>query len=54
MSPDGFLSVPVIILTGETGPEAQIDAATHGFDLIHKPVTPRQLGEAVDRLLTSG
>ena len=42
-------SIPGIILTGETGPEAQRDAAAHGLRVIHKPVTPRQLGKALDR-----
>ncbi|HYD67129.1 PAS domain S-box protein [Azospirillum sp.] len=43
--------VPGIILTGETGNEVQRDAAAHGLHIVHKPVTPRQLGEALDRLL---
>jgi PAS domain S-box-containing protein len=41
--------IPGIILTGETGPEAQRDATAHGLRVIHKPVTPRQLGKALDR-----
>ncbi|WP_431862528.1 PAS domain-containing hybrid sensor histidine kinase/response regulator [Azospirillum sp.] len=43
--------VPGVILTGETGSEVQHDAAEHGFYVIHKPVTPRQLGEALEKLL---
>jgi len=43
--------VPGIILTGETGGEAQQDAVAHGLRVIHKPVTARQLGEALDHLL---
>ncbi|WP_448190455.1 PAS domain S-box protein [Azospirillum sp. sgz301742] len=43
--------VPGMILTGEIGPEAQRDAARHGFGLIHKPVTPRQLVAALERQL---
>jgi signal transduction histidine kinase len=46
-------AIPGIILTGETGAEAQRDAKAHGFDLILKPVTPRQLHQAVERLLAS-
>ena len=42
-------AIPGIILTGETGPEAQRDATAHGLRVIHKPVTPRQLGKALDR-----
>jgi CheY-like chemotaxis protein len=43
--------VPGILLTGEIGAEVQDDAARHGFGIIHKPVTSRQLGVAVDDLL---
>jgi signal transduction histidine kinase/CheY-like chemotaxis protein len=43
--------VPGIILTGETGGEAQRDAVANGLHVIHKPVTARQLGEALDHLL---
>ncbi|WP_448205622.1 ATP-binding protein [Azospirillum sp. sgz302134] len=41
--------VPGIIVTGETGPECQRDAALHGLGLMHKPVTPRQLNSAMER-----
>ena len=47
-------AVPGIILTGETGSEILQEAQVHGLDVIHKPVTPRQLGEALDRFLASG
>ena len=40
--------VPGVILTGETGPECLQDAARHGFTVVHKPVTPRQLGTALE------
>ncbi|MBP2302949.1 PAS domain-containing hybrid sensor histidine kinase/response regulator [Azospirillum picis] len=43
--------VPGLILTGETGPECERDAAAHGLGIIHKPVTPRQLGHALGDLL---
>ena len=43
--------VPGLILTGETGPECERDAAAHGLGIIHKPVTPRQLGQALGELL---
>jgi CheY-like chemotaxis protein/anti-sigma regulatory factor (Ser/Thr protein kinase) len=43
--------IPSILLTGETGAEVQSDAAEHNLGIIHKPVTPRQLGVALDRLL---
>ncbi|WP_448189690.1 PAS domain S-box protein [Azospirillum sp. sgz301742] len=41
--------IPGIILTGETGPECQHDAAEHHFCVVHKPVTPRELGAALER-----
>jgi hypothetical protein len=40
-------AVPGVILTGEIGAEPQRDAATYGFGLIHKPVTPNQLARAL-------
>lgn len=46
--------IPSILLTGETGAEVQNDAAEHNLGIIHKPVTPRQLGLALDRLLATG
>jgi CheY-like chemotaxis protein len=43
--------VPGIVLTGETGNEVQQNADMHSLAIIHKPVTPRQLGDAINRLL---
>ncbi|CBS88360.1 putative hybrid sensor histidine kinase (plasmid) [Azospirillum lipoferum 4B] len=43
--------VPGLILTGETGPECERDAAVLGLGIIHKPVTPRQLSHALGELL---
>lgn len=43
--------IPAILVTGETGPECQRDAAAHGLGLMHKPVTPRQLSSAMRRHL---
>ena len=45
--------VPGVILTGEIGPEPQRDAAAHGFGLIHKPVTPRQLASVLSLNIAS-
>ncbi|WP_448187808.1 ATP-binding protein [Azospirillum sp. sgz301742] len=42
--------VPGIILTGETGAECAREAAEHGFSIIHKPVTPRQLAACLERI----
>ena len=41
--------IPAMLLTGEIGPEAQRDADSHGFGLLHKPVGPRQLVAALNR-----
>ena len=46
--------VPAMVLTGETGPECEEDAAQHGLKVVRKPVTPRQLRRALDRALESG
>lgn len=48
------VEIPGIIVTSETRPECQRDAARHGFGLMHKPVTPRQLHGAVERHLIDG
>ncbi|HEY0833770.1 MAG TPA: ATP-binding protein [Azospirillum sp.] len=44
-------AVPAVLLTGETGPECQRDAAAHGLGVAHKPVTPRQLQGELERRL---
>ena len=41
--------VPAMILTGEAGPECEMDAAAHGLEVVRKPVTPRQLRRVLDR-----
>ncbi|WP_448189442.1 PAS domain S-box protein [Azospirillum sp. sgz301742] len=46
--------VPGILLTGETGPEFQHEAAANDLGLANKPVTPRQLHRALERLLQAG
>ncbi|PGH55657.1 hypothetical protein CRT60_20490 [Azospirillum palustre] len=45
--------IPGLIVTGEIGTEPQNDALTHGFDLLHKPVTPRSLAAALGRRLAT-
>ncbi|WP_434622616.1 PAS domain-containing hybrid sensor histidine kinase/response regulator [Azospirillum sp. B2RO_4] len=47
----GSAAIPGLILTGETGPDCERDAAAHGLGIIHKPVTPRQLGHALGELM---
>jgi CheY-like chemotaxis protein len=44
-------AVPGVILTGETGTECQQDAAAHGLLIVHKPITPRQLGKIIEQRL---
>ncbi len=46
--------IPGVILTGETGPDCERDAAAHGLGIIHKPVTPRQLSHALGQLFGTG
>jgi CheY-like chemotaxis protein len=41
--------VPAVILTGETSSECQHEVLLLGLGLAFKPVTPRQLGAALDR-----
>ncbi|WP_114858042.1 ATP-binding protein [Azospirillum brasilense] len=43
--------VPAVILTGEAGPECEMDAAAHGLEVVRKPVTPRQLRRVLDRAM---
>ena len=45
--------IPGLIVTGEIGTEPQNDALAHGFDLLHKPVTPRSLAAALSRHLAA-
>ncbi|CAO3379479.1 hypothetical protein [Azospirillum argentinense] len=44
-------NVPAVILTGEAGPECELDAAAHGLEVVRKPVTPRQLRRVLDRAM---
>lgn len=46
------VSIPSIILTGETGHECEADAEELGAMVLHKPVTPNQLRHALERLLS--
>lgn len=45
------VSAPGIILTGETGPEHQEEAARYGFEIVHKPLTPKQLHDVLEQTL---
>ncbi|WP_448190402.1 response regulator [Azospirillum sp. sgz301742] len=45
--------VPAIILTGDTTPERQAEAAAAGYRLLHKPVQVLALRAAVDELFQS-
>ncbi|WP_207482322.1 PAS domain-containing hybrid sensor histidine kinase/response regulator [Arenibaculum pallidiluteum] len=46
--------VPAIILTGETTVECQREVAALGLGVAHKPVTPRQLGMAIEKQMKTG
>lgn len=48
------VSVPSIILTGETGHECEHDARELGAMVLHKPITPNQLGFALKSLFGEG
>jgi len=42
--------VPAVILTGDTTPERQAEAAAAGYRLLHKPVQVAALRQAIDEL----
>jgi len=44
-------SVPVLIITGDTGPERLREADASGFPLLHKPVQPAKLRTTMQYLL---
>ena len=44
-------AVPSLLVTGDTAPERLRDAQATGVPLLHKPVTPQQLHQAIARLL---
>lgn len=43
---------PVLIVTGDTGPDRLLDLRKTGFDLLHKPVQPAELRAIIRHLLT--
>ena len=45
--------IPAIIITGDTAPERLREAASGGHALLHKPVQPQQLREAMARALAA-
>ncbi len=40
-------TLPVIILTGDTSPERLREASASGYLLLHKPIDPERLVEAI-------
>ena len=46
--------IPVLLASGETDPEKLKDAVASGFPLLHKPVSPEHLRDAVKTLLPVG
>lgn len=45
-------NTPVLIVTGDTGPDRLLGLSETGFDLLHKPVQPAELRAMVRHLLT--
>ncbi|MBP2314410.1 PAS domain-containing protein [Azospirillum soli] len=45
------VAVPGVILTGDTGPGLRAEATRQGLGIVIKPVVPRQLHEALKKLL---
>ena len=45
-------NTPVLIVTGDTGPDRLLDLRETGLDLLHKPVQPAELRAIVRHLLT--
>ncbi|MGQ9364717.1 response regulator [Azospirillum sp. ST 5-10] len=43
--------VPAIVLTGDTAPERQDEAAAGGYRLLHKPVLPTALRSALEEMI---
>ncbi|QEX24876.1 hypothetical protein FRZ61_48180 [Hypericibacter adhaerens] len=43
--------IPGLILTGDTEPARLAEASASGFELLHKPVEPNRLQQAIERLL---
>lgn len=45
------VSVPALVITGDTAPERLREASAGGFPLLHKPVSPMALRTVLNRLL---
>jgi CheY-like chemotaxis protein len=45
--------LPAILISGDTGPERLKEAVASGLPLLHKPVTPSHLCEAIARVLAA-
>ena len=43
--------VPGLVLTGETGQDTRDDAASNGLGILHKPIDPDRLSDALERLM---
>ena len=46
--------IPTLIVTGDTAPERISEVHASGFEMMHKPVTPDELGRRMARLLRGG
>jgi len=47
------IDFPAMIITGDTSPGRVSEAASSGFELLHKPVEPAELVQCISRLLRS-
>ncbi|MBX3639477.1 MAG: hypothetical protein KF888_03055 [Nitrosomonas sp.] len=45
-------SLPVLLITGDTGPERLREADASGYQLLHKPVQPAKLRSTMQYLLS--
>jgi len=46
--------IPALLITGDTAPERLSEAAYSGIPLLHKPVTAKELRQAIGRLTPAG
>ncbi len=47
------IDFPTIVITGDTSPGRMSEAATSGFELLHKPVEPADLVERINTILAT-
>ena len=50
----GYADIPAIVITGDTAPDRIREAAASGYRLLHKPVKPLLLQQAMGEVLAEG